>query len=59
MKERILVPVGLQRRLEALVKAYAKDLATTEGDARRVVEVAVFQRGLDALEQDRREAGPT
>ena len=50
MKERILVPPGLQSRIEGLVRAHARALRTTEEDARRVVEIAIVQAGVAALE---------
>ena len=50
MKERILIPPGLQPRIEGLVKKHAKALKTSEGDARRIVEQAIIQRGIASLE---------
>lgn len=56
MKELVRVPPGLRSRIQRLVEYYAKQLGTTEEDARRTVEVAILTRGVAALEEDRREA---
>jgi hypothetical protein len=52
LKELLRVPQGLQGRLEKLVRQQAEALGTTAEDARRVVEVALIQRGLASLEQE-------
>lgn len=57
MKELVRVPPGLRSRIQRLVEHYAKQLQTSEEDARRAVELAMLQRGLESLERERREAG--
>jgi hypothetical protein len=50
-KERIFIPPGLHGRFEKLVEREAKELGTTEEDARRLVEIAVLTRGIAFLER--------
>jgi hypothetical protein len=54
MKERILIPPGLQGRIDGLVRAHARALATTEEDARRFLEIGIITRGVHALEAELR-----
>lgn len=57
MKDRIVVPERMRARVEGLVKQHAKALKTSEADARRLVEIAIVQRGVDALEQQAKAEG--
>lgn len=57
MKERIVVPERMRARVEGLVRAHAKALKTSEADARRIVEIAVIQNGVEALERRAAEEG--
>lgn len=51
MKDRIIVPEGLKNRVDGLVRHHAKVLRTSEADARRTVEIAILQQGIDVLER--------
>jgi hypothetical protein len=57
MKERIVIPERLQGRVERLVRDHAKAQRTSEQDARRVVEMAILQQGVEALERRAAEEG--
>lgn len=48
------MPAGLARRFEAAVDEQAQHLGCAPAIARRLVEVAILQRGIDSLEQEAR-----
>lgn len=48
----IEVPCALNTRLDAVVAKTARRLGENEASCRRAVELALIQRGLDALEGD-------
>lgn len=50
----LLVPPVIERDLERLTQATARRLLVPVAEARRLVEVAVLKRGIDALEREGR-----
>lgn len=48
----ILVPVELEQRLREAVSRCAATLGESPERCRRAVEIAVLQRGIDALERE-------
>jgi molybdopterin biosynthesis enzyme len=48
----VMVPKALEARLRARVSATAARLGVSEVEARRLVEIAILTRGLEALEKD-------
>lgn len=46
----ILVPLGLLQRVENIVRQTAERLCVSPDEARRLVEVAIVTRGIEAME---------